>query len=249
MITKKSLDFFKKNMTLKWSMPAAPTDVKSDFEIADWLLNRSNFGWLELDIEFDLKNWKEEYLKSQRYLVTHRENDSNGWRSCCIHGIAVEKTGAWTHYGYSSEKDVPYHWTEVSNLTPGIKSFFTEFPYEKYRRIRFMELLPGGSISPHSDAPGRLPGENNLDMLDFGVPVNIAINHPDKCHMSLDGYGQIPWQEGKAFIINIRNYHSVINFSNKNRIHLIAHGIPGNRKNEFVELIARSYRKQYEKGN
>jgi hypothetical protein len=67
--------------------------------------------------------------------------------------------------------------------------------------------------------------------------------------MSLDGYGQIPWQEGKAFIINIRNYHSVINFSNKNRIHLIAHGIPGNRKNEFVELIARSYRKQYEKGN
>ena len=28
--------------------------MNTDYEIADWLLNRSNFGWLELDIEFDL---------------------------------------------------------------------------------------------------------------------------------------------------------------------------------------------------
>lgn len=230
-------------------MPEAPKEAKTDYEIADWLLNKSDFGWLELDIDINLSDWKTEFVKAEKYLVPHRENDSNGWRSCCIHGIDVDKTGAWTHYGYTEEKDVPYHWTEISDLTPNIKSFWDKFPYQNYRRIRFMELLSEGYISPHSDSPGRLPGEVDLDMLDFGVPVNIAINHPDDCFMSLDGYGQIPWKEGKAFIINIRNFHSVINFSKENRIHLIAHGMPGNKKNDFVELVARSYRKQYEKRN
>ena len=64
--------------------------------------------------------------------------------------------------------------------------------------------------------------------------------------MTLEGYGCVPWKEGKAFIINIRNYHSVINLSNKSRIHLIAHGKLDKRVNEFTELVARSYRKQYE---
>ena len=110
-----------------------------------------------------------------------------------------------------------------------------------------MELIAGGYINPHSDRPGRLPGEENFDALKFGVPVNIAVIHPSNCNMILEGYGMIPFEEGKAFIINIRNVHSFVNNSNVSRIHLIAHGIPGNRKNDFVELIARSYRKQYEK--
>ena len=64
--------------------------------------------------------------------------------------------------------------------------------------------------------------------------------------MTLEGHGIVPFKEGKAFIINIRNVHSFVNNSNERRIHLIAHGIPGRRKDEFVELIARSYRKQHE---
>jgi hypothetical protein len=83
-------------------------------------------------------------------------------------------------------------------------------------------------------------------MLEFGVPINVAIMHPEDCHMTLEGHGTVPFQEGKAFIINIRNVHSFVNNSSSNRIHLIAHGVPGNRKEEFVELIARSYRKQHE---
>ncbi len=108
-----------------------------------------------------------------------------------------------------------------------------------------MELESNCAITPHSDMPGRLPGEDNFDALKFGVPVNVAINHPLDCHMVLDGYGLVPWQEGKAFIINIRNYHSVINFSDSPRMHLIAHGKLENKIDNFVELIARSYRKQY----
>jgi hypothetical protein len=217
----------------------------NDYELADWLLNKSDFGWLELDIQFDLDEWKKETAAAQ--FVDHRGSEHPGWNSSCIHGIDVDKTGAWTNYGYTREEDVPYQWTSISQHTPSIKRFWEQFPYERYRRIRFMELEPGGKISPHSDAPGRLPGEQDLDMLEFGVPINVAIMHPNDCHMTLEGHGTVPFQEGKAFIINIRNVHSFVNNSSSNRIHLIAHGVPGNRKEEFVELIARSYRKQNER--
>jgi hypothetical protein len=243
----KSLDFYNQNKNINWSLPPLPDGIVSDYEIADWLLNKSDFGWLELDINFDLNQWKKEAELSTEYLVPHRENDSSGWNSACIHGIDIPCTGAWTNYGYTSEKDVPYRWTNLSNIALNIKEFWKDFPYERYRRIRFMEVVAGGYINPHSDMPGRLPGEENFNALEFGVPINVAIIHPNECFMSLEGYGIVPFKEGKAFIVNIRNYHSVINNSQKSRIHLIAHGIPGNRQNKFIELVSRSYKKQYEK--
>lgn len=246
MILDNALQFYETNKHLVWSMPPLPQGVETDFEIADWLLNKSNFGWLELDIDIDLEVWKDESKQATAHLVAHREDNNIGWNSCCIHGIDVDKTGAWTNYGYSKEEDVPYKWTELSKKTPTIKSFWNQFPYDTYRRIRFMELEANSAITPHSDMPGRLPGEDNFNALEFGVPINVAIVHPENCHMILEGYGKVPWKEGKAFIINIRNYHSVINFSNKSRLHLIAHGKLNYKTNEFVELIARSYKKQYE---
>ena len=240
-----ALDFYNANKDINRKMPTAPKEAVTDYDIANWLLNKSDFGWLELDVEIPLDLWKQE-ARSAEY-VDHRGKDHPGWNSSCIHGIDVDKTGAWTNYGYTREEDVPYQWTSISQHTPSIKRFWEQFPYERYRRIRFMELEPGGKISPHSDAPGRLPGEKDLDMLEFGVPINVAITHPEDCHMTLEGHGTVPFQEGKAFIINIRNVHSFVNNSSSNRIHLIAHGIPGKRKDEFVELIARSYRKQNEK--
>ena len=240
-----ALDFYHKNKNIKSNLPKMPEWAKTDYEIADWLLNKSNFGWLELDIEFDVDKWIKEAEDSKVHLVPHRESDSHGWNSCCIHGINAASTGAWTSYGYTHEDQVPYDWTPVASKTPVIKEFWKNFPYDAYRRIRFMELEAGGHISPHSDAPGKLPGEENFDALKFGVPINIALVHPEECYMSLDGYGCVPFKTGKAFIINIRNYHSVINLSNTSRIHLIAHGKLENKTSEFTELVARSYKKEY----
>lgn len=240
-----ALDFYHKNKDIKSTLPKLPKDIKTDYEVADWLLNKSKFGWLELDINFNVDDWIKEAECSKSYLVPHRESDSYGWNSCCIHGISSASTGAWTSYGYTCEEQVPYSWTPVSFNTPIIKDFWENFPYDSYRRIRFMELKAGGYINPHSDAPGRLPGEENFDALKFGVPINVALIHPKECYMSLDGYGCVPFESGKAFIINIRNYHSVVNLSNTPRIHLIAHGKLENKKNKFFELVARSYRKQY----
>jgi len=184
MVSETALNFYKKNKDIKWTIPKLPEGIESNYEIADWLLNKSDFGWLELDINIDLESWKTEAQNSHSWLVPHRENDSNGWNSGCIHGIDVSSTGAWTNYGYTAEDQVPYKWTALSDYTPSVVNFWKSFPYESYRRIRFMEVESNGSINPHSDMPGRLPGEENFDALKFGVPINVAIIHPDECYMS-----------------------------------------------------------------
>lgn len=235
-------DFYEKNKTLKWSADPIPPNLTTNLEKARWILNEAKIGWIELDIEFDLLSWQKEISTADYY--KHRGDTHPGWHSCCLHGIDVDKTGAWTNYGYTKEEDVPYKWTSLSDSTPSIKDFWMKFPTDNYRRIRAMKLDANGFITPHSDMPGRLPGEVGIDMLDFGVPINIAVVHPDNCFMTVDSYGVVPFVEGKAFIVNIRQTHSVINLSDKNRIHIIGHSYGyGSKKEEFAKLVVRSYNK------
>jgi hypothetical protein len=209
---------------------------------------RKPIGWLELDTSFNLAKWKEESELAKQYLVPHREGDGHdGWRSCCIHGIEIDKTGHWTRYT-RTESDITYKWTDLSELTPTITKFWKEFPTEQFARLRFMELAPGGHIAPHNDSPNGIRN-TEFDMMDHMIPINIAIVHPNDCYMTLDGHGVVPFAEGKALIVNITNTHSVINNSPRPRMHMIAHCIIGNKKKEFAELVVRSYNKQYEYQN
>lgn len=240
-----ALEFYKNNKDCVWKVDPIPDYLSLNIDKARWILNDANIGWIELDINIDLASWQLEAQAASPYFVTHREDNNTGWNSCCIHGIDIDKTGAWTNYGYTDEEQVPYNWTEVAHKSPVIKRFWNDiFPANKYRRIRFMELEPTSAITPHSDMPGKLPGENNFDSLDFGVPVNIAVIHPKDCYMVVEGYGVVPFKEGKAFIVNIRNYHSVINFSKQPRVHVIGHPFGyGANKESFAELVVRSYEK------
>lgn len=243
MVEQQALDFYNQNKNCTWIMEPLPAG--SILEQASWILNKSNFGWIELDLTVDTASWQLEALQADPYFVPHREDNNTGWNSCCIHGIDVGKTGAWTNYGYTDEKLVPYQWTELSHKALTIKNFWqNKFPADAYRRIRFMKLEPESAITPHSDMPGKLPGEDNFDALEFGVPVNIAVIHPADCHLVLKGYGIVPFKEGRAFIVNIRNYHSVINFSKQPRVHVIGHPFGyGSNKEQFAELVVRSYEK------
>jgi hypothetical protein len=242
-----ALEFYENNKNCTWLIEPIPSHLLTTIDKARWVLNEAKFGWIELDLEVNINGWKLEAQQAETYFVAHREDNNTGWNSCCIHGIDIDKTGAWTNYGYTDEHQVPYAWTELSHKTPTIKRFWKDtFPTDRYRRIRFMELESKSDITPHSDMPGRLPGEEGIDMLDFGVPINIAVIHPGDCHMVLEGYGVVPFKEGKAFIVNIRNYHSVINFSKQPRVHVIGHSYGyGSKLDEFTELVVRSYEKMY----
>jgi hypothetical protein len=209
-------------------------------EIVNWIF-QSGFGWIELDVKFDLPTWQIESKECLEHLVIHREGDNHrGWRSCCIHGISIDKTGIWNKY---ASEEPEYHWTELSNRTPVIKQFWQNLPFERFARIRFMEVEPHGWVEPHSD----FTVTADMDVFNNIIPINIAIIHPEQCTMILEGIGEVPWEEGKVFLVNISHVHSVVNNSDQPRLHMIGHGIPGNKKEQFIELIIRSYRKQYER--
>lgn len=231
-------EFLFQNRLIKPYWPSIPSHCITDEQITRWLFTQ-DIPYIEIDLEIDIPNWQHEAELAKDYFVPHREEqDHKGWNSCCIHGTSVNETGIWFKY-YKEEQ--PYRWTEISTLTPSIKQFWENLPFEKYARIRFMELEPGGYIDPHSDSPG------NIDILGHIIPFNIAIDHPTACYMTIENKGIVPWKTGNIKLINITKYHSVVNFSDKKRIHLIGHGMIGNRLNDFCKLIARSYKKQYER--
>ena len=232
--------FYRDHINVTPKFPPIPQHIASDEELVKWLF-KQNIPFIDIDLEFDIEAWRKEAILALPFLVPHREGDSIGWNSCCIHGSAVNQTGVWQSY-YNEEPE--YNWTELSKLTPTIVSFWKSLPFERFARVRFMELEPHGNIMPHNDSPKGF--NDGFDLLEHLVPFNIAVTHPDNCFMSLQSHGVIPWKNGDIRLVNITNTHSVINFSDQPRLHMIGHGIIGNKAQEFYSLIARSYRKQYE---
>jgi len=203
----------------------------------NWIVNNSKLPWLELDIDFPFEKMYEEAKSIKDMFVKHRDSDGNGgyrhkgWRSLCIHGIDAYKTNHYEQYGYSSNQETPYVWTEVAEKCPVTTKFFKEsFPYKNYYRLRFMLLEPEGFITPHKDTD-----TNKLS------PINMALNHPEGCLMKMSGHkGYVPFKAGKAMMLDVGNEHAYINKSNEDRYHIIVHGT---RTKEFENLVIKSYEK------
>lgn len=237
------LEFYNRNKDCKYISPKLPAGL-STIDAARWIMTNPEFAWVELDLA--IPDLSSECVAAEKYYVPHREGESDGWSSCCIHGIRTDTTQNWPEY-VDRETDDLYRWTELSNEVPLTTQFWKSYPSEKFKRVRYMKLSPGGYIAQHSDAPGRghIPGEpaDTYDPLVLGCPVNIALIHPENCHMILENFGVVPFKKNKAFLINIRHHHAVLNFSNQERIHMIGFGVYGNRKEQFAELLVRSFLK------
>lgn len=201
---------------------------------------RSGIDWLELDFNFNVDLWKQQSLEAEPFYTEYRDSDSKGWSSCCLHGLGIDKTMTADNYGYD-EYSAPYAYTDLAYKTPAITSFWkTVFPAERFTRIRFMKVEPGGYINWHDD--GQLP--ENIDPLLSILPINLAITHPVHCEMKIEDK-TVPWQEGKVIMINISKKHAVFNRSSKPRVHMIANAILGNRTKDFCDMLVECYNKQY----
>lgn len=240
-------EFFEKNKNFKTKIKDLPNLNYSDEEIACWIIKGGHGDWLELNLTIPVKNFILDELKAENYYVDHRdistgEGTHKGWHSCTLHGISIEKTNHWLTYGYKNKPN--YNWTKLGLETKNIKKFCKSLPFEKLDRVRFMKLSAGGYITPHNDNSKEI----NWDKIwELPLPINIAIDHPLDCFMTIENSGIVPFESGKAFGVNILKNHSVINFSSYDRKHLIVHGIVGNCKDKYCKLLADSYRKQYDK--
>lgn len=224
-----------------------PSEFKKEYELVDWLIHSSHWPYFPLQLpDFPYAESLAEAKKLKELFVGHREADlhgsykHHGWKSLCLHGVSATHTNHWENYPELSGKSadqIPYSWTHIADSCPATYHYFKNiFPMEKYERLRFMWLQPGGYIQPHRD---RLADP-------ILAPMNIALNMPEGCFFKMTGKGYIPFQGNDAYLLDIGNEHAVWNNSEEDRFHIIVHGKYGSRWKEFRALVYQSYLKFYE---
>ena len=188
-------------------------------------------------VGFENQSW-EKMLKEvqalEPHFVPHRTKEPHkSWSSLCLHGMSSVHIDAPHKYGFSSHEEVPYRWTDISELCPTITQFLKEdLGYKKFFRVRIMRLGPGGYIIPHKDS--LTEEENHLG------PVNIALNNPEGCGFYMENIGQLPFSTGTVMSLNLYNVHCVYNQSNEPRYHIIVHGKKGS---DWANYYFNSYQK------
>ena len=74
----------------------------------------------------------------------------------------------------------------------------------------------------------------------YDLDFTYNLGNPDEFYFKMSDKGCVPFQNGRAYILDVSNEHSVVNLSNQERVHMIVHGHPI-RESGFQELIERSY--------
>ncbi len=196
-----------------------------------WIMSESNCPTLLLDIEFPHEEVaKEAEALLDRY-IKHRGDIHPGWASIAVHGQGSQYTDSPDSYiqkgVFTKENSPPFDWTDIADQCPVTVDWLKKWPFEKLHRCRFMLLEPGGYIRPHKDFDQRKL-----------AAFNIAITNPDGVEFAMQDAGLVPWKPGDVRGIDVGRQHSVINNSDKNRIHMIVHG---NWGEGFEDLICRSF--------
>jgi Aspartyl/Asparaginyl beta-hydroxylase len=204
---------------------------------ADWIMNCGRIPYLSLQLMAHIPYTEmlaEARTLDHRY-VEHRDADSSGWSSLCIHGISSQHTDhyqVYPEYRHLTNEEVPYAWTDISDACPVTCDFFQNiFPYDVYHRVRFMRLAPGGYILPHSDSP------------DLGLrAINMSLNNPAGCDFVFEGNGIVPFSDSGSVIMIANGFrHAVHNQSDDYRYHIIVHGYATTKYDEFASLLTKSY--------
>ncbi len=204
-------EFFDQISSNRWAPQEVPDNI---FD------STCNWPYSVLDFDADFEKMHEEVKQLENtFFIKHRDKDKlnsyfhEGWNAVTLHGIDPHKTENYDRYGFTSEEEANYHWTEVCEHLPTVTSFVKSLEYLHYGRVRIMKLEAGGYIMPHTDGKGRI----------FG-PFNIAINNPEGCQFAFKNDGIVPFKQGRGVFLDLGREHSVWNNSNEDRYHLIVHG-------------------------
>jgi hypothetical protein len=223
-----SKKFYQRYKDVQWK----PMDLTADVDY-EWIAKSSQLPWLELDIEIPIDKILREIQNIKHLCVPHRDDyaENAGWNSFCIHGQSYNATREDIYYDHSQ----PYQYTkEAIDLMPYTVQYFKDvWPHLSYQRLRVMQLKPNGYISLHKD--------NDISTLS---PINIAITHPLDCGFVMAKYGTVPFEPGRAFVLDVSNHHTIFNNSQQDRWHIIVHQ---NSDDKFKDLVVKSYKKLYNK--
>ena len=176
---------------------------------------KQNYHWehepcKELKLNVPVQEIQQEIEAIKKYLVHNRPESGLGWKAFCIHGQSYDRVKEHKYY----KNFLGYKWTleAIKNMPVTIK-WLKSLGFKKFQRVRIMCLEPKGFINIHRDQSHSELG-----------PINVAITHPPQCKFYLENHGELKFAPGKAYQLNLVNYHAVVNNSNLRRYHIIIHG-------------------------
>jgi len=179
--------------------------------------------WLKLDINFDdITNLRE--FKS--FDNEFSSQNTTGWSGLSYRGIELKKVRPYPEYGYKSEDEVPYEWTEMASACPNFKTELDiNFPECKFYRVKVNKLAPGGKIYPHSDSRklglGLTEHSPYSDTNPFKIKyITYALDWPDNVDYYVNKR-KLPIQTGDVFLVNFGMVHEVYNLCEKDRVSII----------------------------
>lgn len=232
-VSEETVLFFMENEELKRDLKTADIPVLNAENDINNIMDNTKLPWIEVPIDVP---WKEVFDEANNLLYTscytlHRPN-SSGWLSLCIYGMSSVHTNVPEDYGLPDEAEYELSdWTDISKFCPRTKEWMQDtMLYERFSRVRFMAVLPGGWLGPHNDRPS---------ITGVGA-TNVAINNPDGNALVMEDWGTMPYTPGSVFKINTGYRHAVWNRSEEPRIHMIFDGDPTDEfKNKVNEGYAR----------
>jgi hypothetical protein len=123
----------------------------------------------------------------------------------------------WADKRYAGEHWMTCPLIEDFHKTPNFKIFQLSSIIEekmkcKIKNLMFYAMLPGGDIPPHRDMVG------NVGL--GGLRLHVPIITNEKVNFIVDGQ-KVIMSQGELWALDTSYTHSVSNFGNNNRIHLV----------------------------
>lgn len=175
----------------------------------------SDAKFLDLEIPIPHEKMLAEAVLLKHRFTEHRgvEDMHQGWKSLSLYGIDEDKHESWQDYGFKNAVEAAEHfkWTRAADECPTIVDWLkTQFPCQRFGRVRLMLLEAGGWIGPHTDTSHRIL-EN----------INIPLSNPPECVWKWGDGELMRMEPGGVYAMNISYQHAIYNNSDQDRYHLI----------------------------
>ena len=207
------------------------------------IMYEKNLKWLKLDLDFNVDEiWKE--LKN---IEKYKDQSKSGWTGLAYRGISSNKVRPYPTYGYKSEDETPYKWTQVSKNAPLLREELEKhLPNTKFFRIKINKLLPGGKIFPHKDS--RKQGLGLTEHWPYSDPdpykikyLTLALDWPKDVEFYVSGK-RLPITTGDCFLVNFNHLHEVYNRTKHVRTSVIITAELEDQQH-WQDLVISSYKK------
>ena len=204
------------------------------------IILNSKLPFLKLELEYPQNPIYEELSSLKKKSVSQIGNDE--WKGCTLRGLSSDKPRPFYEYGYEREKDVPYKWTEFSELCPVTTDFVQEyFSDDELYRIKLNILKPGGKIHLHTDSITSGLGISDKSSDKETTYIALGIFWPKEVIFNI-GEVRIPFESGDAYLIDFSFPHEVYNPTDFDRYYLVITGNFHNNK-KWRKIVLDSFEK------